>query len=237
VFVLAMLWNSAAHAQAISTPVQSENSQFDGQFRCPESLADDAARDREIAGYVDWAAKQHPNWTSKEVIANRYRLLTLHHCTATLNTISRNASLAGGKDRFACPAGDIRMFFPSGGPGCKPLPLEKGWENFMADPSMIVDVNPNSIVRDKNTVKLWVRFYMNVATAYVSADGIDYGTYDSTKGVWKFFCGNRQQTIVQADYLLGDRPIYHRPSNEAIVEEIKPGTISDFLYQKYCGSR
>ncbi|HEX9159835.1 MAG TPA: hypothetical protein VF835_06375, partial [Rhizomicrobium sp.] len=78
------------------------------------------------------------------------------------------------------------------------------------------------------------RFYMHHAADYVSANGVNHGSYDSTKGEWKFFCDKRQQIIVQADYLLGNRPIYYRQSNEAVVEGIEPGTISDALYKRFC---
>ena len=136
--------------------------------------------------------------------------------------------------RYVCSEQGQRRFAIHNGPGCSVLPREEGWENVLSAPNILVDVQPTTIVRDGNSVKIWVRTYLNQTYPYVSQQGENKGDYDGTKGVFQFLCGKRQQIIVQADYTLAGTPIYYRLSNESVTEEIEPGTVAEILYAKYC---
>lgn len=136
--------------------------------------------------------------------------------------------------RFECNYTDHQEFSLSGGQNCREIPVEADYEPFFASPEALVDVSPSSLIRDGNSVKLWVRIYLNKTYPYVTSAGVNKGRYDGMKGVYKLICGQRQQVIMQADYLLAGEPIYYRLSNEAVTEEIEPGSLVDFLYKKYC---
>jgi hypothetical protein len=145
-------------------------------------------------------------------------------------------STAASSTRYLCHHQEQSIFAVEYSAGCIPLPVESGWKNVLSAPEILIDVQPDSVVRDGDTVKLWVRIYLNKSYPYETTTGESRGNYDGLKGVYKFFCHNRQQEIVQADYLSGETPIYYRLSNEAIVEEIEPGTAIETVYSEYCPS-
>lgn len=69
-----------------ATPHMSD-SQFDSQFRCPESLPSTQARDQAVRQYVDWVRQNHGNWTVTQLVTFRFQLLEKHHCEQTLKNI------------------------------------------------------------------------------------------------------------------------------------------------------
>lgn len=147
---------------------------------------------------------------------------------------AQSAAFAG--TRYVCSEQGQRMFAIQYAPGCSVLPRENGWENVVSAPNIIVDVQPATIVREGNSVKIWIRNYLNKSYPYVSQQGKNRGNYDGMKGVFQFVCGKRQQIILQADYTLAGTPIYYRLSNESVTEGIEPGTVAETLYTKYCPS-
>lgn len=59
-------------------------------FRCPESYATDAERDAAAKAFVENFAKQHPQATVDDLVAERHRLLVAHDCRQTLANIAEN---------------------------------------------------------------------------------------------------------------------------------------------------
>jgi hypothetical protein len=59
-------------------------------FRCPESYATDAERDAAAKAFVENFAKQHPQATVEDLVAERHRLLVARDCRQTLANIADN---------------------------------------------------------------------------------------------------------------------------------------------------
>ena len=59
-------------------------------FRCPESYTSDAERDAAAKAFVENFAKQHPQATVDDLVAERYRLLVARDCRKTLANIADN---------------------------------------------------------------------------------------------------------------------------------------------------
>jgi hypothetical protein len=57
-------------------------------FKCPEGLADDAARTVELRGFLDWTHRQHPDWSMPKITGYRLYLLERLHCERTVTAIS-----------------------------------------------------------------------------------------------------------------------------------------------------
>jgi hypothetical protein len=136
--------------------------------------------------------------------------------------------------RFACkqPNSPQTVFRSSRQGRCAEIKLEEGWRNFTVQPNVIVDFHPASIVRNGESIKVWVRFHLAVPARDVQGRG---WTYDGLKAAYEFKCAARQQVLVQGSYHLGSKVVYERLSNEALDEEIEPGTISDAFLRMLCG--
>ena len=61
------------------------------RFKCPENLSNEE-RDRSYQQFLDYCAKEHPNWTLREVADYRMKLLTKHNCRQTLENIGKDAN-------------------------------------------------------------------------------------------------------------------------------------------------
>jgi hypothetical protein len=72
-----------------SAGLSSQNAPVD-DFRCPESYATDAERVAAAKAFMDELAKQQPQATLKDLMAERYRLLVAHDCRQTLANLARN---------------------------------------------------------------------------------------------------------------------------------------------------
>ena len=59
-------------------------------FRCPESYATDGERDAAAKAFVENFAKQHPQATVDDLVAERHRLLVARGCRQTLANIADN---------------------------------------------------------------------------------------------------------------------------------------------------
>ena len=59
-------------------------------FRCPESYATDAERDAAVKTFDENFAKQHPQATVEDLVAERIRLLVARDCRQTLANIADN---------------------------------------------------------------------------------------------------------------------------------------------------
>jgi hypothetical protein len=107
--------------------------------------------------------------------------------------------------------------------------IDDGWENFVFGQTLIIDYHPASIVHEADGVKVWVQF--------ISAKPIPlgpHGKYDFVRSSYKFFCKSHQQLLIQGTYKLGGNTVWERLSNESILEEIEPGTVSGRLHGFFC---
>ena len=57
-------------------------------FHCPETYATDAEREAAVKAFAEKFAKQHPQATVNDLVAERYRLLIDHDCRQTLVNIT-----------------------------------------------------------------------------------------------------------------------------------------------------
>jgi len=68
----------------------------DFQFKCPENLSTDEERKQSMKDFLDYCIKYHPNWTLKDSINYRLKLLEKHNCKGTLENISRKPKISEG---------------------------------------------------------------------------------------------------------------------------------------------
>ena len=79
-------------SMAADEPVPRADATLEAAFQCPEDLPDDAARLASTQAYVSWVKEQKPEWSLRQLIEFRTRLLESHHCDATLAAMRLNAS-------------------------------------------------------------------------------------------------------------------------------------------------
>ncbi len=113
---------------------------------------------------------------------------------------------------------------------CVPYTVPKGWITIMATENDIVDIMPNTIVREKDGAKIWAHFY----STYISYLGNSNLQYDGVKSISKYYCNSKRTKLIQATYTLGLDVVYERLENESIMEEIEPGTVNEKLYEYVC---
>lgn len=113
---------------------------------------------------------------------------------------------------------------------CVPYTVPKGWITVMATENDIVDIMPNTIVREKDGVKIWAHFYSAQPSTMENNDI----QYDGVKSISKYYCNKKQTRMIQATYTLGRTIVYERLANEAIMEEIEPGTVNEKIYEYVC---
>lgn len=66
--------------------------QFNEQFRCPETYADDDQRKQELADTLRWYGSHYKEGTLTAYVSYRMQLLKAHHCDATLRNIASNST-------------------------------------------------------------------------------------------------------------------------------------------------
>jgi len=81
---IALLVLGAGHADAQAAVPDTGYSK---SFQCPESLPSKEAREEAVLKFITWAQQAHPEWTIKEFVDYRMKLLVAHKCTATLEKI------------------------------------------------------------------------------------------------------------------------------------------------------
>lgn len=217
-------------ATAYAQPPLSDAA-FSKMFRCPESLSSDDARKNAINDFLTWAGQRYPNLTIEKVVKLRTRLLDEHHCEKTIANIESSSAQANGPPRNLCIGDDKRRYFSDQtGSNCTSVPLNRGWVNFHSEPKVIVDIMPSKIVRERDGTKIWAQFFL--AEPVDSNDG--RWRYDYVKSVTKYYCGTKQQLLIQGIYSLNGKPTYERTSTESIVEEIEPGTLAEDIYEYAC---
>jgi len=113
---------------------------------------------------------------------------------------------------------------------CVDYTVPDGWITVMATENNIVDIMPNTIVREKDGVKIWAHFY----SAQLNSMGKNDIQYDGMKSISKFYCKKKQTKMIQATYTLGRDVVYERLEDEAIMEEIEPGTVNEKIYEYVC---
>ena len=64
---------------------------YSKSFQCPESLPSKEAREEAVLKFMTWAQQAHSEWTIKEFVDYRMKLLVAHKCTAPLEKIRENA--------------------------------------------------------------------------------------------------------------------------------------------------
>jgi len=72
-------------------PALLDDATFDANFQCPETLADQDAREDEFHRYLAWARAAHPDWSFRKRLDVRYGLLRRHACARTLANIASSA--------------------------------------------------------------------------------------------------------------------------------------------------
>jgi hypothetical protein len=80
-----------------------DDNAFDAQFRCPETLADDAARRHEIARFLKWAQLRHGGWSVGQTMTVRRGLLVKHQCAATLRNMDTRPGANPGDSALPPP--------------------------------------------------------------------------------------------------------------------------------------
>jgi hypothetical protein len=124
-------------------------------FRCPEDLPNQAAREAATEDFVHWFAERHGGVTSIRAVTDaRMKLLQANHCTKTLAYIDATEKTDQVASRYACVDQHKKRYF-SVKPGdmCKALPLERDWQNFTITPDVVVDILPSKMVVDQDGAK------------------------------------------------------------------------------------
>jgi hypothetical protein len=218
----------------ISDVTGLSDAEFSRRFRCPESYQTEAEQKAAVITFINWyAAKHGGNVTIESLTAYRMRLLEEHHCDKTLKNIrsSSSAISESRSPRNLCTGDDGRRYFSKEfSENCVPLPLAQGWKNFGSWPEVVLDILPSKAVKERDGTKIWAQFFL--AEAVPSEDG--RWSYDHVKSITKFFCGTKQQLLIQATYSLNGRLIYERSSTESVMEEIEPDTLAEKLYEYAC---
>ncbi len=213
---------------------------FSESFQCPESLATEAEQQSSLERFMQWATVKYPNLTVEKLVNLRTKLLKEHRCDKTLANIqepSKGAHFKESKTRYQCIGESNRLYFSKfENKKCKTVPLEKGWENFLIEKGFIVDINFSKILKENNGVKVWARYYLAEPSTFSfpktsSTSNFDYNYIQS---VTKYFCQTKQQLLIQGTYILNGVVQYERLSNESVMEEIEPGTISELLVTHLC---
>lgn len=222
-----LFWCLAAQAQT-----SLSYADFSKSFRCPEDLPTDKAREKSVQTFLTWVQQSHPNLTIRKTVELRAKLLEEHYCEKTLaNMRSSSALVENGSPRNLCTSDDGRRYFSDElAAHCVPVPLEHGWANFHSEPKVVVDVMPSKRVKERDGTKIWAQFFL--AEPVPSDDG--RWSYDYVKSITKYFCGTKQQLLIQGTYSLKGSRVYERSATESLMEEIEPGTLAEGLYNYAC---
>lgn len=90
VVVAASSAGGGSSAAAAGPVAAMDDDAFSASFRCPESLPTVEQKQQALRDYFDWVGARHGDWTVKQVLDYRYRLLTSHRCAETLQHIHDN---------------------------------------------------------------------------------------------------------------------------------------------------
>jgi hypothetical protein len=151
--------------------------------------------------------------------------------TSALAGVRSNQAQAQSSQHYICSAGNTRAIYSSSsGRSCAPLSVEADFVDLISTPHFLVTYHPGSIVKEGDTVKVWVATYL----ASPVPDDNGRFRYDSVKASYKFFCKGRQQLLVQGTYSLGHSRVYERLSNESVMEEIEPNTLASTMLGDFC---
>jgi hypothetical protein len=162
----------------------------------------------------------------------RSHVLSPLSCVACLWFASSEPALPAETDRFLCTLSNGQRVFRQPTPElrCLKRVLDNGWVNLVFDEAVLIDYHPDTVVIENDGIKVWLQFFN--AKPVQSANS--RWAYDYFKGTYKFFCKSRQQLLIQGSYQLNNRTVYERLSNESVLEEIEPGTVSDGLRGFFC---
>lgn len=214
---------------ALASPFAHSASTF--SFQCPKNITTEKKQKKALNDFLEWAMQKYPNITTDQLVALRIEMLEKHKCTKTLASIKSNQSQQTSNYRYQCLKTNGSLYFSStGGKKCQALPLQTDWVNFRIEPTFIVDILPSKTVKERDGVKIWTQFYL--AQPVRSTDGA--WNYNYVKNVTKYFCETKQQLLIQGSYFLNSEIQHERLSNEAVLEEIEPGTISELLLEYAC---
>ena len=204
--------------------------EFYEQFRCPENLSSDNDRELNINDTTIWfATNSGKPLTIANLSAFRMGLLKEHNCTFTLNNIAKHN--VEYPERYLCQTkSSSRIFSKENKNNCSSIRLENNWVNIIFSDSVIVDIMPSRIVKEGDNVKIWSQFYLAKNYAYSNPKF----NYDRHRQISRFLCKTQQVQLIQGTYMLGEKVMYERLSNEMITEEIEPETIYEILYKYAC---
>jgi len=225
--ITSLLWCLSAYAQ---TPKSYPD--FSKNFQCPENLSTEQEQNNALQKFITWAGQHDPNITVEKLVELRMKLLKEHHCNKTLANIQESSQKSQPQDsniRYQCLKNNGSLYFSTTEQKkCQSVPLDAGWTNFLTQEQVMVDINPSKIVREKDGAKIWARFYL----AQPSSGGSF--KYNYVQSVTKFFCQTKQQLLIQGTYRFNGVVQWERLSNESVMEEIEPGTISELLLNYVC---
>ncbi|NOU01916.1 MAG: hypothetical protein HOO95_10145 [Gallionella sp.] len=200
-------------------------------FQCPENIPTEQKQKKALSDFINWAMQKYPNITTEQFVALRLEMLEKNKCAKTLASIKSNESPEASNNRYQCLKGNGSLYFSSvGGEECQSVPLEADWVNFRVEPDLIVDIIPSKVVKEIDGTKIWSQYYL--AQVASSSDGA--WKYNYVKSVTKYFCKTKQQLLIQGVYYLNGEIQHERLSNESIIEEIEPGTISELILDYAC---
>jgi len=74
-----------------SDPLAASDEEFTASFRCPETLADDAERNRANEQFSAWIHAHHANWSLQQILQFRASLLSAHSCQTALTRVPEPA--------------------------------------------------------------------------------------------------------------------------------------------------
>lgn len=225
--IISLVWCSFAYAQA-----PQSYADFSKTFQCPENFATEQDQKNALQEFLTWVQKKYPDLTVSKVVELRTKLLKEHRCDKTLANIqesSQEVQIQNSNTRYQCLKNNDSLYFSTvEKKKCQSIPLEAGWKNFLTEEGFMVDINPSKIVREKDGAKIWARFYL----AQPSSGGSF--KYNYVQSVTKYFCQTKQQLLIQGTYRLNGAVQYERLSNESVMEEIEPGSISELLLNYVC---
>jgi hypothetical protein len=72
-------------------PLAASDEEFAAAFRCPETLADDAERNRANDQFSAWIHAHHANWSLQQILQFRSSLLSTHSCQTALTHVPEPA--------------------------------------------------------------------------------------------------------------------------------------------------
>ena len=72
-------------------PLAASDEEFSAAFRCPETLANDAERNRANELFSAWIHAHHASWSLQQILQFRAGLLSAHSCQTALTRVPEPA--------------------------------------------------------------------------------------------------------------------------------------------------